>query len=139
MSTPHPVRPVFGGIPVNVNTALYTFSLNFFKITTTRLLHEDRDFVSVALVVGNNPPISLPTKSMGNLNNGTFPVNLSIPNIAVAPTEIAAFSYGIVNTGHAKDSVEQALQSFVAAAASKGATAGAAAIGGVVGGGVGSL
>ncbi len=139
MPTPHSVRPVLGGLSVDLNTAVYTFSLNYFKITDTRSLHNDTDFVSVAVVVGSNPPVSLPTKSMGDLNNGTYQVDLSIPNIAVGPTQIAAFSYGIVNTGHAKDSVEQELQKFVAAAASKGAAAGASAIGTAVGGPLGSL
>jgi hypothetical protein len=74
---------------------------------------------------------------MGKVNNGAHQVNLSIPKITVAPSEVAAFSYAIVNTGFASDSVEQALQKFVAAAASKGA--GAAELGGLAGGLPGAL
>jgi len=118
---------------------VYTFTLDSFKITDTRSVHNDTDFVSVAVAVGQNPPITAPTKSMGDVNNGTHAVNLSIPNVAVGPDDVVAFSYSIVNTGHDKDSVEQALQKVTAAAASKGASAGAAAIGGAVGGPLGSL
>lgn len=138
MSTPRPMQHSEIGVLVPTTTT-YTFALNYFKIADTRSVHQDTDFVSVALAVGSKPPITLPTKSMGNLNNGTYQVNLSIPNVAVAPTEVASFSYGIVNTGYAKDSVEQALSKFVAAAASKGASAGAAAIGTAAGGPLGSL
>ena len=119
-------------------SAAYTFTLNSFKITNTRSVHEDTDFVSIAVAVGNNPPITVPTKSMGDLNNGTFTVNLSIPNVAVPDGSVVAFSYSIVNTGHDKNTVEQAMQKAAGAAASKAATAGAGVLGGAIGGPLGA-
>jgi hypothetical protein len=126
------------GITAELNRTVYTFTLNSFKITDTRSVHKDSDYVSVAVAVGANPPITLPAKSMGDLNNGTFAVNLSIPNVAVPAATVVAFSYSIVNSGHAKDSVSQALQKVVSAAASKAASAGAGALGGVLGGPLGA-
>lgn len=87
----------------------YTFTLNSFNITDTRSVHNDTDVVSIAVAVGNNPPITLPAKSMGDVNNGTHAVNLSIPNVSVAAAQKVAFSYSIVNAGHDKDSIEKAL------------------------------
>jgi hypothetical protein len=117
----------------------YTFTLNSFKITDTRAPHHDTDFVSLAVAVGNNPPSTVPTKSMGNLNNGTYQVMLSIPNIEVPAGETVAFSYSIVNTGHDKDTVSQALQKVVTAGASKAAERGAAVLGTAVGGPLGGV
>jgi hypothetical protein len=126
------------GMVAELNQTVYTFTLNSFKITDTRSVHKDSDYVSIAVAVGANPPITLPAKSMGDLNNGTFPVNLSIPNVAVPAASVVAFSYSIVNSGHDKDSVSQALQKVASAAASKAATAGAGALGGAVGGPLGA-
>jgi hypothetical protein len=50
---------------------VYTYTLKSFKITDTRARHNDTDFVSMAVKVGANPPITAPTKSMGDVNNGT--------------------------------------------------------------------
>ena len=117
---------------------VYTFTLNSFQITNTRSLHNDTDFVSFAVAVGKNAPITVPTKSMGNLNNGTFQVNLTIPNVTVGPSDKVAFSYSIVNTGYNANSVEQALKTAVTAAAAKAAAAAGAAVGGGVGGLIGA-
>jgi len=115
---------------------MYTFTLNSFKITDTRSQHKDSDFVSVAVAVGSNPPITLPTKSMGDLNNGIYQVNLSIANIDVPAGQVAAFSYSIANTGHAKDTIGQALQKLSSSAASKAAVAG---VGTLAGGPIGTV
>jgi hypothetical protein len=39
-------------------------------------------------------------KSMGDLNNGTFPVQLSFENVTVNPTDTVVMNYLIVNSGH---------------------------------------
>jgi hypothetical protein len=111
----------------------YTFKLNSFRITDTRSVHNDTDFVSIAVAVGSNAPVTLPAVSMGDLNNGTYPVNISIPNIEVAAGERVAFSYSIVNTGYDQNTVEHDLSSAVASAASKAAGAGGGALAGPVG------
>src|SRR4051794_17676494 len=81
----------------------FTFTLDSFKITDTRSRHEDTDYVSFTLLVksanGSGTPQTL-TKYMGDVNNGTFPVNLSFPKIAIGPTDVAVLNYLIVNTGH---------------------------------------
>jgi hypothetical protein len=138
--TPKPAAPErVIGHPIVVPTALgktpvFTFTLNNFRITNTRSVHEDTDFVSISVAVGSNAPIHLPAKAMGNLNNGTYPVNLTIPNVAVGPGEKVAFSYSIVNTGYAANSTEADLIKATDAAA----TAAASAAGGAISGGTGT-
>jgi hypothetical protein len=117
---------------------VYTFTLTNFRITDTRSLHNDTDFVSIAVAVGKNPPVTVPAKPMGDVNNGTHTVNLTIPNISVGLNDTVAFSYSIVNTGYDKNSVEHALQSATNAAASKVAAAGGGALGGIISGGTGA-
>ena len=137
---PIAVNPgVLKGLPVQV-VPTYKFTLKSFKITDTRSVHEDTDFASIAVAVGTGTPITLPAKSMGNLNNGTYQVNLTIP-AAVADTQAVDFSYSIVNSGYDKNALEQALKSLVSDAANKGAkaggTAGGTAVAGPVGGAIG--
>src|SRR3954469_23999550 len=62
---------------VSAGPASYTFTLNSFQITDTRALHNDTDLVSISVAVGNKAPITLPAKSMGDVNNGGHQVNLS--------------------------------------------------------------
>jgi hypothetical protein len=95
-------------------TSICTFTLNSFKITDTRSLHRDTDYVSIAVAVGANPPITLPAKSMGDLDNGTFEVGLTIADVEVPAGQAVAFSYSIVNSGYNKNAIEQALQKVVA-------------------------
>jgi hypothetical protein len=88
-------KPAVGATtPVGV----FTFTLNSFKITETRALHNDTDYVSLSVRVGTKPPTTV-VKSMGDVDNGTHEVNLSVPNVAVSPTEAVAFTYSIVNAG----------------------------------------
>jgi hypothetical protein len=60
---------------------LYSFTLESFRITDTRSVHNDTDFVAVSVKVGDNAPITLPTKSMGDVNNGVHKVGLVIPSL----------------------------------------------------------
>jgi len=76
---------------------------------------------------------------MGNLNNGTYKVNLSIANVNVSAAQPVAFSYSILNSGYNQDTVEEVLQKVCSAAASKGASAAAAGGGAAIGGPVGSV
>jgi hypothetical protein len=129
-----PVTVVKSHLPVTNQLAQsYTFTLNSFRITDTRSVHNDTDFVSVAVAIGNNKPITVPAKSMGDVNNGTYQVNLSIPHVSVAAGDKVAFSYAILNTGHDKDSVEKALTPAAGNAASKAVAAGVTELGSIVG------
>ena len=137
-AAPKPGNAAGAGATSVFSGSLYTFTLKSFKITDTRSLHNDTDFVSIAVAVGKNPPISLPTKSMGDLNNGTYQVNLSIPNINAGATDAVAFSYAIVNSGYDKNTIEQQLKKAVSDAAGKASAAGGSAAGGALGGSVGA-
>ena len=134
------VKPAISELPakpLQVEGALlggtYTFTLNNFRITDTRSVHNDTDFVGFSVAVGSNPPITVPTKAMGDVNNGTHQVNLTIPNVLVQPGQTVAFTYRIDNTGYNANKVEQALKTAVAAGASKAATAGGAGLGSLIG------
>ncbi len=124
--------PVAAAFPVRPQAGVYTFTLTNFRITDTRSLHNDTDYVSISVAVNGQPPIKLPAKSMGDVNNGTHQVSLTIPNVMVGPTNTVAFVYTIVNSGYNSNSVEQALQKIVNLGAEKGAGAGSAALCGLV-------
>jgi hypothetical protein len=128
-----------GGLGLTEQNSIFTFTLESFAITETRSLHKDTDFVAISVAVGSNPPHTLPTKSMGDLNNGTFRVDLSIPDIEVLPTEAVAFVYSIVNFGFDQATTEQKIKTAIANAATQAAAAGAKAGGMVVAGPVGGF
>jgi hypothetical protein len=111
----------------------YLFALDSFRITDTRSLHEDTDYVSISLAVGAAAPITR-VKYMGDVNNGTFKPGVSFDNVAVDPTMPAVFSYTIVNNGHgAKANVEKALEQAGTQLAQKAAQAAAKAVGAEIG------
>jgi hypothetical protein len=139
---PATAQPLIRVAPIGTLGGTYTFTLDSFKITDTRALHNDTDFVQIGVKVGSGAAITAPAKAMGDVNNGTHTVNLSVPNVFVPAGETAVFSYSIVNTGYDANSVEQALKSGVsaalpgalqAAATAGGTAAGCAACGAIVG------
>jgi hypothetical protein len=111
-----------------VPAGVYTFTLNSFRITDTRSLHNDTDYVSISVAVNGHPAIKSPVKYVGNVNNGTHHVNLTIPDVKVEPNNTVAFVYSIVNSGYKANTLEQELQKLVNFGAEKGAGAGAAAL-----------
>jgi hypothetical protein len=111
----------------------YSFALDSFRITDTRSLHEDTDYVSITLAVGAAAPITK-VKYMGDVNNGTFKPGLTFDNVAVDPTVPVVFSYTIVNNGHgSKANVEKALEQAGTQLAQKAAQAASKAIGQEIG------
>jgi hypothetical protein len=137
-SGPIHTGPIFGGPPN------FTFTLDSFQITDTRSRHEDTDYVSFTLLVQpNGGPAATPqtlNKSMGDLNNGTFPVGLSFPNVKVGPDDTVVLNYLIVNSGHSSESsIYSTLDSTGAKLASAGASAAAGAIIGSAIPGLGTL
>src|SRR4051812_23642776 len=54
-----------------------TFTMDNFGISDTRSRHNDTDFVYLSATVGANPPVFV-VKSMGDVNNGTHSVGLSL-------------------------------------------------------------
>lgn len=122
-------RPILGGPPN------FTFTLDSFRITDTRSRHEDTDYVSFTLLVQpNGGPAATPqtlTKSMGDLNNGTYQVDLTFPNVKVGPDDTVVVNYLIVNSGHTSESsIYSLLDSTGAKLASAGASAAAGALSG---------
>jgi hypothetical protein len=88
----------------------YVFTLESFQITDTRSRHKDTDHVSFAIKVGDKV-YPAKTKDMGDLNNGTYKVNLSFGPIEVpTPETKVVLTYLILNSGHDKDKVSAWLQ-----------------------------
>ena len=106
---------VVGTTPV----AVYSFTITSMQIVEPRSTFEDTDYVALSVVVGNNPPITAPVQSMGNVGKGTYQVNLTIPNVPVGPNDAVSFTYSVVNSGYSSDVIEQAAEKAISIAASK--------------------
>jgi len=80
-------------------SGLFTLKIDNFQITNTRSAHTDTVYVSVAVKVGSETPLTVGTpKSLGNLNNGTFTTGVSCPNFAPIAFPLV-LNYLIVNVG----------------------------------------
>lgn len=120
----------------NPTSATFSFTLDSFKITDTRSRHEDTDYVSFTLAVnpqgGKGTPKTV-TKAMGNVNNGTHPVNLTFPSVTINSTDVVVLNYLIVNSGHKNaGQIESALEAAGSNLAAKGGVALGAAVGSAV-------
>jgi hypothetical protein len=112
---------------------MYRFTLESFKITDTRSLHHDTDYVSVSLAAGSISPVTQ-IKAMGNLNNGTFRVDLPLDAASVSDRDAILYTYAIVNNGHGSaDAVQNALRQAGTRLAQKAADAAAKAVGSEIG------
>jgi hypothetical protein len=110
-----------------------SFSLDSIRITETRALHNDTDFVSVSITVGANPAITQ-TRAMGDLNNGTYQVSLGVSADIPADDTQVIFTYTIVNNGHTDQSTfEKAVSAALTALGAAGAKAGATELGSILG------
>ena len=111
-----------------------TFTMDNFGISDTRSRHEDTDFVFLSATVGANPPV-FAKKSMGDVNNGTHSVGLSIEVDIPDDDTIVVFNYLIMNSGHGDDNTRtKAAQAALSTVAKeivnhKAVTAGAIAVG----------
>lgn len=78
----------------------YTTRLDKFRITNTRALHKDTDYVSLTAGLGD-PPVQTVFANMyvGDVNNGDHKVNIQIGPMADAPGDILKFGYVIINHG----------------------------------------
>ena len=93
-----------------------TFTMDRLAIAETRSLHNDTDIVHLSATVGADDPV-FATKSLGDLNNGTHPVNLSLQvNIPDDDTTVV-FAFTVRNAGHggnpAKDEAAQSALSMI--------------------------
>lgn len=90
-----PVHPFNPPAP----TRFATFTMENFGITNTRSRHNDTDYVTISGYVGANPPVSV-TKSMGDVNNGTHSVGLSLELDIPDDDTPVVFTYLILNNSH---------------------------------------
>src|SRR5690349_5190568 len=123
-------------------TMLANFSLDNFRITETRSLHNDTDYVSVSIKVGAKAPISS-TRAMGDVNNGTHQVGLSVSADIPADNTPVVFSYVVINNGHSNHATlekdtEAALTALGNAGVKAASTAAGAAIGAALGASLGT-
>ena len=89
-----------------------TFTMESLEIWNTRSLHNDTDYVTLTVVVGANDPVHA-SKSLGDLNNGTHSVGLSVEVDIPDDDTMVAFSYLVRNSGHSENykKDEEAVQS----------------------------
>ncbi len=95
------------GEPLSARTVLergsvakYTFTLEQIRITKTRALHNDTDFASVGVKVGDGDFISQGIR-IGDVNDGVHHVGLSIGPIPIdGPDTPVVFNFQVVNSGH---------------------------------------
>src|SRR5215813_7368037 len=75
----------------------YSFRLESFQINNTRSRHDDTDTVTFGLQIAAR---RFPVQSLfaGDLNNGSYPVNLMFRSILISDdTSVAVFTYEIYN------------------------------------------
>jgi len=134
VSTPKAPVPPF-------QAADYTFRLVSMSITNTRSRHEDTDTVSFTVQVGTDPSKAVGvSKKLGDLNNGDFPIGLSIGPLHVGDPNIGiAMNYLVVNAGNANwNTINKDITSAGKSLAEIGAKAATSAIGAAVGATIGT-
>jgi hypothetical protein len=89
--------------------ANFNITVDSFGITQTRSKHEDTNFIGMTFKLGTK--LITAFQSLSNVNNGTHPVNLSIPDVEIDTGDSFVFNYLIVNAGSANgDQVRAALE-----------------------------
>jgi hypothetical protein len=134
-----PPAPTPTPAPAPFKAAQYSFALVSMQIMNTRARHVDSDKASLSVAVGNGKPETL-VKDLGDLNNGSFPIGLTIPGIEVADPQLGiAINYLILNSGHSDwKTIDGDLTQAGNALASAGAKAATSAVGGAIGATLGS-
>lgn len=118
--------------------ATYVLHLDTVTIRNTRSRHTDSDKVAINGYV-NGTPITPVNKDLGDLNNGTFPIGLTVSFKVTRPEQRVSLNYLIDNLGHANSAdIDKQMNAVGAKIAQAGATAAASAAGIAIGTGVGS-
>ena len=86
-----------------------TFTMDSFGISNTRSRHNDTDFVYLSAMVGANPIVSV-SKPMGDVNNGTHSVGLSLEIDIPDDDTPVVFYYQIINGLGGNDAKAKAAQ-----------------------------
>ncbi len=109
-----------------------TFVMDSLSILDTRSRHNDTDYVYLAATVGANDPVYA-TRPLGDLNNGTHGVALSVEVDIPDDETIVVFSYVVVNSGHGGSGArERAAQSALSTIGKEIIAHGAVAAGAIV-------
>jgi hypothetical protein len=139
---PHPPfpRPVPPPPIPPFQPASYTFRLVSMQVLNTRSAHLDSDKASLTVAVGPDGTPTTVIKNLGDVNNGTYPIGLSIGPISISDPNIGvAMNYLILNSGHQSwQDVNKILTGAGSALASAGAKAATSAVGAAVGAEIGS-
>ena len=123
----------------------YFFALDWFRINNTRSGNiwstaKDTDYVGVSLTTENGTKTLV--KSVGNLTNGTYSVDLMFGGVEVPDDHKVIFAYHIINSSVGETSatayLQQTLGTLTNAAAKAAATAAAEDIGAAIGAALGT-
>jgi hypothetical protein len=76
----------------------FNVTVDSFGITQTRSEHEDTNYIGLTLKLGSLTPMTK-VQSLGNVNNGTHPVNFSFSGIDFGQDDTLVFNYVIMNAG----------------------------------------
>lgn len=128
--------------PPAFEVSTYTVSLDAMEVLNTRSLHTDTDYAGLTvLVTGQSAKtVTTPGKISGNdVDNGYYPIGLSVEMTLENQTDIVIINYNILNSGHQSESdIDNALTEVGQALASAGAKAAASAVASGVGALVGA-
>ena len=98
----------------------YNFSLTNIDAVHRRSQGKDTVWIAIAVAVGNNTYKGI--KGYGKHGNGNFKADIVLENIPVGDTDVAIFSYVIINNGHKSQSqITQTLDQAVIGIATIGA------------------
>jgi hypothetical protein len=118
--------------PPAFQASTYTVSLDAMSISHTRSLHTDSDYAGLTVLVSGQAAQTATSKgeiSGGDVNNGYYPIGLSVEMNLQNPTDIVIINYNILNSGHQSQSdIDAALTQTGEALASAGAKAAASAV-----------
>jgi hypothetical protein len=82
------------------NMGKFNVTVDSFGITQTRSKHEDTNYIGLTLALASQAPKTMfQFQSLGNVNNGIHPVNLSFPGIDFDQGDTLIFNYVMVNAG----------------------------------------
>jgi hypothetical protein len=76
----------------------WKFTMKSFALNNTRSLHEDTNYVCLGLSV-NGKVFAPLAQRIGNVNNGTHKVNVSLPLSTLDSNDQIVFSYLVINHG----------------------------------------
>jgi PASTA domain len=101
--------------------AKFNVTIDSIGITQTRSKHEDTNYIGLILKLGSLDPQKPVIQSLGNMNNGNHPVNLSTGVFDFGQDDTLLFNYVIVNAGSTNiDQVNAVLGATVTAWAKGG-------------------